>query len=140
MHVTEWNFWLELPTVIEIREAVVTFLQTSAYGKWTRDASQQSDRFLRFYRGSWKESESGLLPARGKVRNTKQAPLQIDLAIQASSDTVGLAITYRFCWHRAVSEKHEKALRKHVGSELRALADHIKGFYGLENSPKVAVL
>jgi hypothetical protein len=137
MHVTRWDFSLELPTVIDIRKALDTFLRASKHGKWTQDSTAESDAFLRYHRGSWKESASGLTPARNRIRRRREAPLQLDLEIQPSPKGSRLAIACSFCWHKPVSEKHEEALKEYVASEVRALADHFKGFYGLEAPPTI---
>jgi hypothetical protein len=140
MHGIQWSFSLELPTVIEIRSALDSFLRTSKHGKWTQDSAQQLDRALRYHRGSWRKSASGMLPDRRKVRRRKEAPLQLDLEIQPSQQGSRLAITCQFFWHKPVSEKHETALREYVTSEVDALADHLKDFYGLESLPKIVAV
>jgi hypothetical protein len=135
MHVTEWNFVLELPTVIGIHKALDGFLQTSSHGRWTRDSSQPSEKLVRYFRGSWKETEKGLLPVRSKVRRRKEAPLQLELEILSSNEGSRLAMTFRFCWHKAVSEKYEKAFEEYVTSESHALAEYLRDYYALEECP-----
>jgi hypothetical protein len=140
MHVTEWNFALELPTVIGIHKALDGFLQTSSHGIWTQDTSHPSEKTVRYFRGSWKESESGLQPVRSKIRRRKEAPLQLELEIISMTERSRLAMTFRFCWHKAVSAKYERAFEEYVTSESHALADYLKDYYALEDSPTLVAV